>query len=225
MHMKARSIKIKLPSGAVSGIWLEPQNCKVALVFAHGAGADMNHLFMESVSQNLAVHGIATLRFNFPYMESGKRSPDPKSLLTAAIRAALAHARGLTSSPLLLGGKSLGGRMASWVVAEDAVEVQGLVFFGFPLHAPGKVSTDRADHLKAIQVPMLFLQGTRDTLADLDAIKSICKALGNRATLEIIEGGDHSFKVPAGMKVSYPDVLKDLALRTDKWVKSLGSLP
>lgn len=217
--MARKTLKIKLSDklGSVSAIWLEPTKTERALVFTHGAGAGMDHMFMETVANNLAAEGIATLRFNFRYIEIGKRSPDTKAVLTETIRQAIAKARTLTKKPLMLGGKSLGGRMASWVVAEGVDGVSGLVFFGFPLHAPGKISTDRAEHLKDVRVPMLFLQGTRDSLADLMSIKEVCAGLRRRATLEIIDGGDHSFKVPAKMKVSYEDVLDDLAKRVRKW--------
>jgi len=216
---EAKPYTVNLSRHKVSALWLLPPKANGALVFAHGAGADMRHTFMQTVSQHLAAEGIATLRVNFPYMEKRKRSPDPKPVLVETIRAAVAEAQRLTKLPLFLGGKSLGGRMASWAVAEGLDGVKGLVFFGFPLHAPGKVSSDRAEHLKTIKVPMLFLQGTRDSLADLDSIRKVCKGLGKLATLEIIEGGDHSFRVPARLEVSNEEVVKDLGSRTAGWVR------
>jgi predicted alpha/beta-hydrolase family hydrolase len=218
--LNSQQITIRAHAGQVSGLWLEPQSPQCALVFAHGAGANMRHTFMEVVAQQLAAENVATLRFNFPYMEYRKRSPDPKPVLISTIRAALTEARGLTNVPVLAGGKSLGGRMASWAVAEGE-DVRALVFFGFPLHAPGKVSTERAEHLNAVKVPMLFLQGTRDTLADLDSIRRVCHSLGKRATLQVIEGGDHSFKLPASMHVSQDEVLRDLATRVGAWARGV----
>jgi len=219
--MAQRSFKIKVSekSGSVSAIWMEPSKATCALVFAHGAGADMKHVFMETVAKCLADERIATLRFNFPYMEAGKRSPDPKSVLMTTIRGAVEKGKSLSKLPIILGGKSLGGRMASWVVAEGIHDVKGLVFFGFPLHAPGRASTERADHLTHVKMPMLFLQGTRDSLANNDSIKAVSKSLGRIATLQIIEGGNHSFKVPAKMQVSYEKVMKGLAAATGKWAK------
>ena len=174
-----------------------PDDAEKFLVFAHGAGAGMTHRWMEAMAQELAGRRIGTLRYQFPYMEQGSRRPDPKPLLFATVRAAVRTAGKLSEGlPLYAGGKSMGGRMTSMAAAESPLpDVRGIVFFGFPLHPPGAPSTTRAEHLSAVSVPMLFLQGTRDTLADLDLLKPVCRNLGTKSTLEIVEGADHSFHV------------------------------
>ena len=166
-------------------------------MLAHGAGAGMRHAFMEGVSERLAGGGIATLRFQFPYLEQGRRAPDPPRVLTAAVRAAVdAAAQAAPGLPLFAGGKSLGGRMTSTAAAQQPLPgVRGLVFLGFPLHQPGKPGRARADHLRDVALPMLFVQGTRDTLADLGELRPMLDGLGGRATLHVVEGGDHSFHV------------------------------
>ncbi|RYY79491.1 MAG: alpha/beta hydrolase [Comamonadaceae bacterium] len=172
----------------------DPQAC---YVFAHGAGAGMDHSFMDAIATGLAQRGIATLRFQFPFMEQGSKRPDPPKVAQAAVRAAVEEAaRRLPGVPLFAGGKSFGGRMTSQAQAEAPLEgVRGIVFVGFPLHGANKPSTDRAKHLADVKVPMLFLQGTRDALADLELMQQAARGLGKRATLHVVDGADHAFHV------------------------------
>jgi predicted alpha/beta-hydrolase family hydrolase len=183
----------------VSGLWLAPEPSRAVYVFAHGAGAGMRHAFMEAAAQGLAERGIATLRYQFPYMERGSRRPDAPPLAQATVRAAVAVAgqRG-PSLPLFAGGKSFGGRMTSQAQAADPMPgVRGLVFLGFPLHPAGEPSDTRAAHLSDVQVPMLFVQGTRDELADLSLLQPLVARLSGHATLHALADADHSFHVPA----------------------------
>ncbi|WP_375157580.1 alpha/beta family hydrolase [Bradyrhizobium sp. RDT46] len=196
--LEARELKLDIERiGTVSAILTRPDHARACYVLAHGAGADMRHSFMEKVAEGLASRGIATLRFNFPYMEEKKGRPDQPAVAHAAIRAAVAEAarlcRGVT---LIAGGKSFGGRMTSQAQSKAPLpDVKGLAFLGFPLHAPKKPSSERAEHLAGIAIPMLYLQGTRDELADLGHLRPVIAALGGKATLHEIEGGDHSFAV------------------------------
>ncbi|ROZ74397.1 alpha/beta family hydrolase [Ramlibacter sp. WS9] len=191
-------LRISLPAGTtVSAVLDAPAHPKACYVFAHGAGAGMNHAFMVAVARGLVERGIATLRFQFPYMEQGSKRPDSPVVAQAAVRAAVEEAtRQLPGVPLFAGGKSFGGRMTSQAQAvEPLAGVGGVVFVGFPLHPAGKPSIERATHLAEVKVPMLFLQGTRDTLADLQLIRETTAKLGRRATLHVVEGADHSFHV------------------------------
>jgi len=183
----------------VSGLLQTPPRARACCVLAHGAGAGMNHPFMATVAADLALRGIATLRYQFPYMERGTKRPDPPQLAQATVRAAVAAAlKALPKLPLIAGGKSFGGRMTSQAQAKASLPgVRGLAFLGFPLHPAGKPSQDRAKHLFDVKIPMLFLQGTRDTLAMLDQLKPLCQTLGGRATLKLFQDADHSFHVPA----------------------------
>ena len=183
----------------VSGLLLMPPRARACYVLAHGAGAGMRHPFMAAVATELGERGVATLRYQFPYMEQGGRRPDPPKLAHATVRAAVAEtARRLSKVPLIAGGKSFGGRMTSQAqAAAPLAGVHGLVFLGFPLHPAGRPSAERGKHLSDVQVPMLFLQGTRDALAALDQLEPLCKALGKRATLTLFQDADHSFHVPA----------------------------
>lgn len=193
-------LTLTLPDGtAISGLLDAPHSARACYVFAHGAGAGMGHSFMAAIASGLAERGIATLRFQFPYMEQGSRRPDSPAVAHAAIRAAVREAaKRLPGVPLFAGGKSFGGRMTTQAQAlEPLAEVRGIALVGFPLHPTGKPSTSRADHLAGVEVPMLFLQGTRDALGDLDLIKQTTAKLGRRATLHIVDGADHSFHVPA----------------------------
>jgi predicted alpha/beta-hydrolase family hydrolase len=184
---------------AVSALLDVPDTPVACYVFAHGAGAGMHHSFMAEVAQGLARRGVAVLRFQFPYMEKGSKRPDVPKVAQAAIRAAVAlAARRFADLPLFAGGKSYGGRMGSQAqAAQPLAGVRGLAFVGFPLHPAGKPSTDRAAHLADVQLPMLFLQGTRDSLAELALIQQTTAALGERTTLHVVDGADHSFHLLA----------------------------
>jgi predicted alpha/beta-hydrolase family hydrolase len=195
---RATSLTIALPAGgAISGLLQKPADAKAGYVFAHGAGAGMNHAFMDAIAQGLAERGIATLRFNFPFMEQGSKRADAPAVAHAAIRAAAEEAaRHLPGVPLFAGGKSYGGRMSTQAqAAEPLPAVKGIVLVGFPLHPAGKPSTERTAHLADVKLPMLFLQGTRDALADLALITQTTASLGKKATLHIVEGADHAFHV------------------------------
>ncbi len=183
----------------VSGLLLAPPGARACYVMAHGAGAGMAHPFLGAVAAGLAERGIATLRYQFPYMEAGGRRPDPPKVAHGAVRAAVAEAaRRLPDLPLVAGGKSFGGRMTSQAqAAEPLPGVRGLAFLGFPLHPAGRPSQERAAHLSEVRIPMLFLQGTRDALAELSLLRQVCGELGQTATLELFEDADHSFHVPA----------------------------
>jgi len=207
-------------AGIVSGLLLLPKEAKSLLILAHGAGAGMRHVFMQKVAEKLADNGIATLRYQFPYMEKGIKRPDSEALLTASVRGAASaahkHADGL---PLFAGGKSMGGRMTSLAAAKEPLNnVHGLIYFGFPLHAAGKPSADRANHLFGIKLPMLFLQGSRDALADLNLLKPLCARLGKRVELFVIEGGDHSFHLLKSSGRSDDQALDEAALKVDSWI-------
>jgi predicted alpha/beta-hydrolase family hydrolase len=186
-------------ANTVSGLLLAPSQARACYVLAHGAGAGMFHPFMEAVARELAQRGIATLRYQFPYMEQGGKRPDPPKLAHATVRAAVAQAGELMPTlPLVAGGKSFGGRMTSQTQAASALPgVRGLVFLGFPLHPAGRPSEERAVHLFHVEVPMLFLQGTRDRLADLGLLERLIERLGTRASLRLVQDADHSFRVPA----------------------------
>jgi predicted alpha/beta-hydrolase family hydrolase len=209
--------------GKVSGLLLRPQGAEGLVVLAHGAGAGMRHRFMEEIAQKLADHAIATLRYQFAYMEKGSKRPDNEAILTATVRGAVAAAneRG-DGLPLFAGGKSMGGRMTSLAAAKEPLEgVRGLVYFGFPLHAAGKPSASRADHLFDIKLPMLFLQGSRDALADLKLLKPLCARLGKRAELFVIDGGDHSFHLLKSSGRSDDQALNDAAQKVASWMSQV----
>jgi predicted alpha/beta-hydrolase family hydrolase len=184
-------------AGPVWGLLVRPENAQALYVLAHGAGAGMRHPFLERMAERLAEHAIATLRYQFPYMERRARRPDPPAVAERTVQAAvLAATRAAPGLPLVAGGKSFGGRMTSMAQANQPLPgVRGLVFLGFPLHPPGRPGTARAEHLLRIAVPMLFLQGTRDEFADLELLRPVIERLGKRATLALVEGGDHSFHV------------------------------
>src|SRR6266404_5973782 len=215
--------------GKVSGILLRPTDAWTGYVLAHGAGAGMRHRFMEGIAQALSRRGIATLRYQFPYVESGGKRPDPSAVLEATVRAAVAAAREIMPGlPFVAGGKSLGGRMTSNAQAKHPLPgVSGLVFLGFPLHPPKQPGESRADHLRAVDLPMLFLQGTRDTLAQLDLITGVCHRLGSKATLHVVEGADHSFAVLKRSGRSEAEVMDELADTLVGWCRSLvgGATP
>jgi hypothetical protein len=199
-------------AGTVSALLTIPSQPRACFVLAHGAGAGMTHAFMAAVASGLAERHVATLRYQFPYMEKGSKRPDPPGIAHATVRAAVAaavqHCPGL---PLIAGGKSFGGRMTSQAQAKTPLaSVVGLAFFGFPLHAAGKPSSDRGDHLSDVKVPMLFLQGTNDKLAELALLEPVVKKLGARATLHLVEAADHSFHVPARSGRKDADVLVEV---------------
>lgn len=216
-------IEVGASTGAVSALLVHPPDAKCLLVHAHGAGAGMEHAFMAETSARLAARGVATLRFQFPYREAGRRPPDPPAVLVATVRAAVARARELEPAlPLFAGGKSLGGRMSSTAAAESALPgVRGLVFFGFPLHPPRRPGRQRAEHLARVALPMLFLQGTRDALAGLDDLRPVVASLGARATLHVVEGGDHSFHVLKRSGRRDDEVLEELAEAAAAWMNAL----
>jgi predicted alpha/beta-hydrolase family hydrolase len=196
----------------VSALLQLPSAATACLVFAHGAGAGMEHPSMAAVAEELAARGIATLRFQFPYMERGSRRPDPPALCHATVRTAVAEAaRRAPKLPLLAGGRSFGGRMTSQAQAiEPLPGVKGLAFLGFPLHPAGKPSAERAEHLSKVNIPMLFLQGTRDELAKLDLLQPVIKHLGARATLKLLQDADHSFHLPARTGRKDPEVRAEM---------------
>lgn len=211
-------------SDTVSSLWLAPQNARALYVFAHGAGAGMAHKSMAAIADGLAERGVATLRYNFPYMERGSKRPDTPALAHRTVRAAVAQARTLAPDlPLFAGGKSFGGRMTSQAQALAPLpEVRGLVFFAFPLHPAGKPGDDRAKHLGDVAIPMLFLQGANDALAELDLLKPVVTRLGKRATLAVFDHADHSFHVPAKSGRKDAEVLAALLDTTSAWIAGIG---
>jgi predicted alpha/beta-hydrolase family hydrolase len=220
--------------GDVSALLLVPPKASCLYVFAHGAGAGMRHPFMEAAAMELANAGIATFRYQFPYMEQGRGAPDRPPVLTATVRAAVTAAReSAPDLPLFAGGKSMGGRMTSQAAAEKVKApngdensggldgVHGLIFFGFPLHPPKQPAIKRAEHLHRVTLPMLFLQGTRDDLADLTLLKPLCEQLGDLATLHILEGADHSFHVLKRSGTTDAEVLHNLAETVRSWTAGI----
>jgi uncharacterized protein len=207
--------------GQVSALIDRPPDAWLLYVLAHGAGAGMRHHFLESLVRALSGRGVATLRYQFPYMEAASKRPDSPAVAEDTVRAAVAVAMEMAGSiPVVAGGKSFGGRMTSGAAAKSLPGVRGLVFLGFPLHAPGKPATDRADHLDSVAVPMLFLQGTRDQFAQLDLITSVCHRLGPKSTLHLIDEGDHSFNVPRRTGRSSASVIDELADTMVEWATS-----
>jgi uncharacterized protein len=221
---KTDALKISVEAaGEVSGLLLRPDKSRCLLLFAHGAGAGMRHPFMENLATELAAVEVATLRYQFPYIEQRRGRPDSPAILTATVSAALrAATENCPNLSLLAGGKSMGGRMTSQAAAQNLLpEVRGLVFFGFPLHPPNSPGTKRADHLAKVPMPMLFLQGTRDTLADLRLLEPIVKKLGRLAKLHIIESADHGFHVLKRSGKTDGSVLAELAQTTAAWAETL----
>src|SRR5262245_48623781 len=209
----------------VSGLLQAPPEVRACYVLAHGAGAGMTHPFLTAVAQGLAERGIATLRYQFPYIEKGSKRPDSPKLAQATVRAAVLEASRLVPKlPLFAGGKSFGGRMTSQAQAASPLPgVCGLVFLGFPLHPAGRPSDERAEHLFAVEVPMLFLQGSRDKLAELGLLSRLIERLGERASLELIQDGDHSFHVPARAGRRDADVKRDMMDALAAWIGSVIS--
>lgn len=210
-------------SRTVSGLLDLPANARACYVFAHGAGAGMNHPAMACVADDLSRLGVATLRYQFPYMESGSRRPDPPALCHATVRAAVAEAARLAPGlRLVAGGRSFGGRMTSQAQALAPLPgVSGLAFFAFPLHPAGRPSQERAEHLSDVSIPMLFLQGTRDELATLELLQSVVQRLGARARLKLLQDTDHSFHVRASSGRRDPDVRQEAVLAMVDWIAGL----
>src|ERR1051326_4770976 len=210
-------------SGDVSAILIRPPSATSLYVLAHGAGAGMRHPFLGRMAEVLAERGIATLRYQFPHMERKVRRPDPPAVAVATVRAAVALAHDLAPElPLIAGGKSFGGRMTSTAQAEAPLpDVRGLAFLGFPLHPPGRPAVTRGEHLGAVGVPMLFLQGDRDEFAEPILLRQVLRQLGPRATLHLVNGGDHSFSGPKKSGRSAEDVFAELASTIVEWVERL----
>lgn len=228
--MSVAELALTTPHAQVSALLVKPRAAAALLVLGHGAGAGMRHEFMEDMAGRLALEGVATLRYQFPYMEAGRRRIDPESALTATVAAALRlgveAAGGL---PVFAGGKSMGGRMTSRYLASPAAApelvstVQGLIFFGFPLHPANRPATARGDHLSSVQAPMLFLQGTRDALADLTLMRTVARELGPKATLHVVDGADHGFAVLKRSGRTGDEVRAELARAARQFCASAGS--
>jgi uncharacterized protein len=220
----ARAVSIEVDERTrVSGLLLLPSHARACFVFAHGAGAGMAHPSMTSVATELAALHIATLRYQFPYMEKRSRRPDPPPLCHATVRAAAAEASRLAPGlPLIAGGRSFGGRMTSQAQAASLLPgVRGLAFLGFPLHPAGRPSVERAKHLFEVTIPMLFLQGTRDELASLDLLEPLIKQLAERATLKLLQDADHSFHVPARTGRKDPEVREEALQAMVAWLEKI----
>jgi predicted alpha/beta-hydrolase family hydrolase len=220
-----RNIRIAVGDGDVSGLLVAPEGARACFVFAHGAGVGMQHKFMRDVANGLAERGVATLRYQFPYMERGSKRPDSPKVAQAAVRAAVAKAKELLPQlPLFAGGKSYGARMTSQAQAEALLpDMKGLVFLGFPLHPPGQPSDMRAEHLSRVQSPMLFLQGTRDDFADLEYLRPLVMRLGSRATLKLFDDADHSFHVPAKSGRTDAEVMTELLDALVAWMDTVSA--
>ena len=217
-------VSVPVEGASVSALLLRPPVARALLVFGHGAGAGMRHPFMESMSRRLAARGVATLRYQFPYMEKRQSRTDPPAVASATVRSACQVARAEAPDlALVAGGKSFGGRMTSTAQAEEPLPgVRGLVFFGFPLHPAGRPGTTRAEHLSRVEIPMLFLQGTRDALADLELLRGVMGGLP-AATLHVLEGADHSFAVLKRSGRTGDEVMEELAATASGWIERLPS--
>lgn len=225
-NTSAESVTVRVSeSTVVTGLLDRPASARCCFVFAHGAGAGMHHASMASVAGDLSQQGIATLRYQFPYMERGSRRPDPPPLCHATVRAAVAEAaRALPGLPLVAGGRSFGGRMTSQAQALVPLPgVAGLAFLAFPLHPAGQPSQERAEHLSNVEIPLLFLQGTRDELATLELLEPVVQRLGARATLKLLQDADHSFHVRASSGRRDADVRQELVLALVDWIDGLHS--
>ena len=224
-----RDLEIDVGGGIsrVPGLLLRPPDTWLLYVLAHGAGAGMRHRFMDTIAEALAARGIATLRYEFPYMSAGSRRPDPPPVLQATVRAAVAEAARLAPDlPLVAGGKSLGGRMTSGAQAREPLAgLRGLVFLGFPLHPPKQPGVSRAEHLARVGIPMLFLQGTRDELADLELITGVCRDLGPRATLHVVDGANHAFEVLKRSGRTDEEVREEVVRTIEEWCRALVAAP
>jgi predicted alpha/beta-hydrolase family hydrolase len=220
----SKSVDIYLDDATrVSGMLIVPERSKACFVVAHGAGAGMMHPFMVSLASDLAEREIATLRYQFPYMERQSRRPDPPAICHATVRAAVAAAGTLVPSlPLIAGGKSFGGRMTSQAqAASPLAQVRGLAFLGFPLHPPKQPSDSRGEHLSKVQIPMLFLQGARDEFAELTLLEPLVKRLGTRASLRLLTDADHSFRVPARSSLTSRQVNDEMLTALTTWAEAV----
>jgi predicted alpha/beta-hydrolase family hydrolase len=220
----AQPLRIEIsPAASVSALLVRPPQARACYVFAHGAGAGMAHASMEAIALGLGERGIATLRYQFPYMEKAGKRPDPPAVAHAAVRAAVAEAaRCCAGLPLVAGGKSFGGRMTSQAQAIAPLDgVRGLAFLGFPLHPAGKPSSERAKHLSDVKIPMLFLQGTRDALAELNLLEPVVKGLGSLATLHLVKEADHSFHVLARSGRNDREVMNEVLDAFAAWVDTI----
>ena len=224
VNVEKLQIKIE-DADPVSALLMKPPQARACYVFAHGAGAGMAHASMETIAAGLAERDIATLRYQFPYMEKGSKRPDAPAVAHAAVRAAVAEAaRCCSGLPLIAGGKSFGGRMTSQAQAIDALPgVRGLAFFAFPLHPAGKPSSDRAKHLTEVDIPMLFLQGTRDALAELSLLEPVVKKLGKPATLHLVKEADHSFHVLKSSGRNDREVMTEVLDAFAGWAGKIGA--
>jgi predicted alpha/beta-hydrolase family hydrolase len=223
MTIQPLALQIDVGASPVSALVVVPPRPVAACVLAHGAGAGMRHPFLQGVSDELLAREVATLRYQFPYMEQGRPRTDPPAAATATVRAAVAEAaRVLPGVPLFAGGKSFGGRMTSTAAADAPLEgVRGIVFLGFPLHPPRRPGRARSEHLCRVTVPMLFLQGTRDDLADLALIREVARGLGPLATLHVVDGADHSFAVPKRSGRGPEDVMGEMGEVIAGWMRSV----
>ena len=224
--MTAQHLRLTLEKGgAVSALLLRPDSARACFVLAHGAGAGMSHPFMETVATGLAGRGIATLRYQFPYMEKASKRPDTPAVAHVTVRAAVAEAaRCCPGLPLIAGGKSFGGRMTSQAQAIAPLpDVRGLVFLGFPLHPPGKPSIERAGHLADVKIPMLFLQGTRDEFPELHLLERVVEDLGSLASLHLVKDGDHSLHVPARSGRKSGEVMAEVLGAVAAWTGALAA--
>jgi uncharacterized protein len=211
-------------AGVVSGLLMNPPEARALLILAHGAGAGMRHRFLDQAAVKLSAANVATLRYQFPCMEKRRKRPDSEAVLKDTVRAAVAAAHKLVGDlPLFAGGKSMGGRMTSLAAAQEPLDgVRGLIFFGFPLHAAGRPGAERGAHLTDVRIPMLFLQGSRDALADLKLLKPLCAKIGESAELMVVEGGDHSFHMSKSAKRSDEEVLDSVVEKTTAWIGKNG---
>jgi uncharacterized protein len=223
-HNAAKPIQITIDTTAsVSGLWQEAPRAKACYVVAHSAGAGMEQPFLVSLAAELAARQVSTLRYQFPYMDRGSKRPDPPKLCHAVVRAAVAEAARRSSVPLIAGGRSFGGRMTSQAQAESPLPgVLGLAFLAFPLHPAKQPSITRADHLSGVRIPLLFLQGTRDALAELQLLEPVVAKLGKLATLKLFDSADHSFHVPARSGRRDADILIETADTLVSWIGTLA---
>jgi len=224
MRLEERRFRAAASAGDVTALLLRPPRATALYVFGHGAGAPMRHAFMEAAARGLAERGVATLRYQFPYTEAGRKAPDPAPVLQETVRSAVAEAARVAGGlPLFAGGKSMGGRMTSLAAsAEPLPEVRGLAFFGFPLHAAGSPSAGRGEHLAHVGLPMLFLQGTRDSLADLSLLRPLLAKVKPPPTLHTVESADHGFRVLKRSGRTDGEVLEELCDRFAAWAREVA---